>query len=190
MMTAFEAANALYGLKRVLRMDPEAAEHFGDTPQAFWNSFWVAVWVLPIHALQSLLSYTEEPSSAGPLGFALIELFTYIIAWVLFPLVMIRISDWLDRWPQYFRYITAYNWFSLVTSVALLPAVVFGGFDLLPGGLVALYFLGITVALLVYGWWIAVHVLKATPASAVGIVLLDSLLSLVTMQVTGMIVGA
>lgn len=189
MMTAHEIANALYGLKRLLRLDPGAVEHFGNTPQAFWNSFWVAVWVLPIHALQSIINYTQTPEPSGPLSFALVELFTYVIAWVLFPLVMVRVSDWLDRWPNYFHYLTIYNWFAVVTSLALLPAVVFGGFNLLPALLIGMYFLGIMVAFLVYGWWMAVHALKVSPATAVGIVLLDSLLSIFSMQLTAMAFG-
>jgi hypothetical protein len=188
-LTAREVANALYGLKRLLRLDSAAIGHFGTTAEAFWNSFWVALWVLPIYALEGLFAYMQAPDPSGPLMFALVKLLTYAIGWVLFPLVMIRVADWMNRWPQYFRYMTVYNWFNLVVAVAYLPAVLFGGLNILPPGLVALYFLGIIIGFLVFSWWIAVHGLKVTGASAVGIVLLDSLLSLVSMRVLEVFIG-
>lgn len=189
MPSAHETASALHGLKRLLRRDPRAVEFFGNTPEAFWNSFWVAVWAFPVYAMQSLLSYQRTDGEVWALGFFIVELLTYVIGWVLFPLVMIRVCDWLDRWPNYLRYITMYNWFGLAMAMALLPAVVFGGLNLLPAGLVALYFLAITAGFLVYGWWIAVHALKITGATAVGIVLLDSLLSLIFMRLTELAIG-
>lgn len=183
MMTPREVAQALYGLSRVLRMDPAAPGYFGATPSAFWNSFWVAVWVMPIYALQSAITYLREPVEGGPLFFGLVELFSYVTGWVLFPLVMVRVSDWLDRWPRYFHYLTMYNWLSLPFAIAFLPAVLLGAAGI-ASPLVGLYYLGIIFAVLVYGWWITVHALNVSGATAVGLVLLNNLLSLLAMRLT------
>lgn len=189
MMTPREISSALYGLSRLLRMDKSAPDYFGSGPEAFWNSFWVAVWVMPIYAVQSLLAYLHQPPDGGPLLFALLELSTYTIDWVLFPLVMIKVCDWLDRWPNYFRYMTMYNWLSLPVAIAFLPAALLGGLDILPPPLPGLYFLVIISGFLTFSWWIAVHALRVNGATATGIVLTASLLSLISMRVTEMIVG-
>lgn len=188
MLTAGETAGALYGLSRLIRLDDGGLQFFNASREGFWNSFWVAVVVLPVYLIQSLVFYDRADLPVGPLTYAIIELETYVISWVLFPLIMIRVSTWLDRGHRFFVFAVAYNWFQLVISLVILPLALLNGLGALPQGLAALL-LGATAAFLVYTWFIAHKALDIGAGTAVGIVILDVLLSILINGTTDAMIG-
>lgn len=177
MLSLRDFAAAVYALTRLLRFDATAFDWFDATPSGFWRSFWVAVMIAPVYAIQSTATYIGAGVTADPLSYALVDLFTYVIGWVLFPLVMIRVSGWVERWPRYFHFVVAYNWFQLVIGAVLLPLVIGSATGLFDPAAVQTFFVMFAAVMLGYGWFIAHKGLQVSGFTAVGIVILDMLLS-------------
>jgi hypothetical protein len=176
MLTKAELAVALTGVRRVLLCKADAFDQFDATPRGFWNSFWVAFLILPVWAFLLV----DQESAAGhpqPFRYFAIQGIGYAISWIAYPLIMIRISDFLDRWPRYFRYMVAYNWFQLVQTIVWLPLVLLIDAGA-PQSLVALIWLATHGVLLGYSWFIARRGLKVEAGTACALVLIDLLLSL------------
>lgn len=174
-----ETAASLDGLRRILRLDPTGLDRFNATVDGFWASFFVALVALPFYLLQAGVYYMNADVDAGFLRFVSMELATYALGWLAFPVVMVTVTQALDRWRHYLRYMVAYNWFQLVVAALLLPLSLLQLAGFAPDGLVALLFLMATSAFLLYGWFIAQRGLDLGAGTAAGIVILDLVLSLV-----------
>ena len=105
-----EVSIALYGVWRLATLDRSAIQFFENTPNAFWKSFNAAWLAFPAYALLVLLSFAQHPVDAGPFRVLSVELISYVIGWVLFPLVMVAFTDTVKSDRHYFRFITAWNW--------------------------------------------------------------------------------
>lgn len=174
-----ETAASLDGLRRILRQDPTGFDRFTATVDGFWNSFVVAFVTLPFYLLQGGVYYMNADLAAGPVRFLAMSLATYALGWLAFPVLMVTVTQAVGRWENYLRYMVAYNWFQLVVAALLLPLSLLQLTGIAPDGLIALLFLLVTTAFLLYGWFIALHGLRVGGAVAAGIVILDLILSLV-----------
>ncbi len=173
MITAPEVAKALYGAWRLARFDPSGLDHFDNTVEAFWRSFYAMLIAAPGHVVLVALGHSAQVATRGPVDIFLIEAIGYVIGWFAFPLVMIYIAGQLDRGERYFRYIVASNW-AVVVQIGLLLAVVavVRGFQL--PALTAGYFqFAAMVAVLIYSWFITRVGLDISGRAAAAIVFLD-----------------
>jgi hypothetical protein len=185
-----EATHYLRGAWRVFRYDRGGLEHFANTLDSFWQSFWCAVFVAPLWALGLFLRTTRaaEPAttpspddvdrlSAALPRIAAVETIAYVMAWIVFPLAMAYLVRLLDREDRYFGYFTAYNW-AIAPQVAL--TVIAGALlstGLFPGALG----MAIDLAAMGYGfgvlWFLARNALDLPPGTAALIVAIDVLLN-------------
>ncbi len=106
-----------------------------------------------------------------------VELIAYVIGWTAFPLVMAHLARAFGREERYPGYIVAYNWgaapqVALTLAVALLRAS-----DLLPGAMQVGLHVGVMLYLLTVQWFVARRALDIQPGAAVGVVVVDFLLS-------------
>lgn len=173
-LTARDLSWSLFGVWRLARLDPEGAEYFGNTPQAFWKSFWAAALVAPAYAVVLAMEVGSlGPDGPHPLRYVLLQCIAYVIGWVAFPLVMVRMSELLEAWGFYYRYIAAYNWFQVLWTLIVLPvSLILAGGALPPvaADLLSLLVLGVMLG---YGWFIASNVLDLNGFTAIGVVVLD-----------------
>ncbi len=184
MITAPEVAKALYGAWRLARFDPSGLDHFDNTVEAFWRSFYAMLIVAPGHVVLVALGHSAQVATRGPAEIFLIEAIGYVIGWFAFPLVMIYIAGQLDRGERYFRYIAATNWATVLQiGLYLLVAAVVHGLTL---SRFTAVFVGLAamVAVLVYLWFIARVGLDISGRAAAAIVGLDLGLSIVISEVT------
>jgi hypothetical protein len=186
MITVAEVAAGISGAVRLARRDPQGMDSFDASPQGFWRSFWAAVLVAPAFLILDVLSGGfGEAAGLRPIA---IQLIGYVIDWTAFPVVMITIADSLGRWPNYMRYIVAYNWSAVVQMAVLLPVAVLA--VLAPNHTTMLLAQFVTVVLLVYRAYVAHVALAVNLGTAAGVVLLDvllaGLLKAVTDRLTGM----
>lgn len=185
-----EASHFLRGAWRVFRFDRGGLEHFANTADAFWQSFWCALYVAPLWALGLILrgsrrgetAPSPSPEDLDRLADALprivaVETIAYAMAWVAFPLAMAHIVRLLDREDRYFGYFAAYNW-AIAPQVAL---TVLAGLLLWTGLFPGALGTAIDVAAMGYGfavlWFIARHGLDLPPGTAALIVAIDVLLN-------------
>ena len=192
MISLREIATGLYGAYRLAHLDTRGMTWFDETLPGFWKSFFAALLAAPLYALFTALNLPDDTAkepleTAGGARVFLIEALTYVIGWVLFPLVMIRITDLLQRQQEYLRFIVAYNWAGVLQIAIFLPVVGLTVSGLLPlaGG----NFLSMIVlfAVLYYQWFITRTALRIGVAAAVAIVCLDMALSILVTGISSII---
>lgn len=183
MISLREIATGLYGAYRLARLDAGGMAWFDRTLPGFWKSFFAAALAAPLYALLTTLHLLDDTGrelleTAGSIRVFLIEALAYVIGWVLFPLVMIRITDLLQRQQEYFGFIVAYNWAGVLQIAIFLPVVALNISGLIPlaGG----NFLSMVVlfAILYYQWFITRTALRTGAGAAAAIVCLDMALSI------------
>jgi len=178
MITAREASIAMSGAWRLARFDAAGLEFFDNTVEAFWRSFYAALVVLPAYAILFALRFHGVAVTSGPVTVFVVESIAYVIAWTAFPLAMFHLSRRLGRSKLYCRYIVAYNWATVLQITLLLIVTGITQTDLLPRGLAALLTMIAMIGIMCYQWFIARSALEVTPPVAVGIVLLDLVISI------------
>lgn len=185
-----ETAASLDGLRRILRLDPGGIDCFNATVSGFWNSFFIAILTWPLYLVQTAVYYAQSDVEAHWLRFLALETASFAIGWLLFPVVMIHVARSMDAGHRYLNHIVAYNWFQLVVAAALLPLSLLQATGLAPQGMVALLFLLLTSAFLLYGWFIAQKGLQVGALNAAGVVILDIFLSLLVNGLTDSLLAA
>lgn len=173
MITAGEMMAGITGAFRLARRDPGGMVWFDATPRGFWNSFWAAVLVAPTFLILDVLSGSlNDETTTRQLA---IKLIGYVIDWTAFPVLMIAVVDSLGKWPNYIRYIVAYNWAAVVQMAVLLPIALLA--VAAPSPATLLLAQTATIVLLVYRAYVAHVALAVGFGTAAGIVLLDILLA-------------
>lgn len=193
MITLPEATHGLFGAWRLLHLDKSALQHFRADRTGFWNSFWAAAVVLPAVGLETLLLTVDEsgqPVAAGGVHAVLIYLQIFVIAWLLFPLVMAGVTDSINRGERFVLFVVAWNWSNIVRVAIVLPSVVIfaaEGVDT-PGWGAALYLVA-QLATLVYAWAVARIALDVPPMTAVMVVAIELGVSIMLWLVAQSLIG-
>ena len=116
-----------------------------------------------------------------------VEAISYVIGWVLFPLVMVAFTDSLDRSSVYFQFIEAWNW-SIVLQVFLFVVVGIATFaGIVPRGMVGIVSLAAAGAVFIYQGFIARVMLDIRVRQAIAIVAIDVGLSFGIRLASGML---
>ena len=192
MISLREIATGLYGAYRLAHLDSGGMAWFESTLPGFWKSFFAAFLAAPLYALLTAFNLPDDTGrelleTAGGARVFFIEALAYVIGWVLFPLVMIRITDLLQRQQEYFIFIVAYNWAGVLQIAVFLSVAALTISGLLPpaGG----NFLSMIVffAILYYQWFITRTALRIEVGAAVAIVCLDMALSILVTGISSVI---
>lgn len=124
MFSAAEIARGVQGALAFLWRDPRAPNYFDNTTEACLRSFRVMVLVAPLQIILLLIRYSGVTTTADEMEIIVVEAVSYVIEWLLFPVIFHEIArrqGWLDR---YARYIGALNWINLpgmVLAVVVVP---------------------------------------------------------------------
>ncbi|MSP76567.1 MAG: hypothetical protein EXR12_10570 [Rhodospirillaceae bacterium] len=113
MLSAAEIARGVQGALAFLWRDPKAPTYFDNTTEACLRSFRVMVLVAPLHIILLLVRYSDATVAAEDMEVVFVEALSYVVEWLLFPVIFHEIArrqGWLDR---YARYIGALNWINL-----------------------------------------------------------------------------
>lgn len=168
---------ALYGAWRLASLDRAGAHFFENSPAAFWKSFNAAWLALPGYTLLVLLGFTQHPVEAGAFHILSVELITYVIGWVAFPLVMVAFTDTVKADRNYFRFVAAWNWAIVLQAYLFLGVSAFTASGTVPESLGALISLVATFAIFFYQGFIARTMLDVTVPVAVLVVVIDFLIA-------------
>lgn len=157
---------------RLALLDRHGVIYFENDESAFWRSFLAAVLAAPNYVL---LAMYDAPGAMDGRFFA-IETISYMIGWVIFPLVMLAYTEATDCADQYFRFIAAWNW-GLVLQFLLFLAVQIATSHLPTAASFLLWFLA-TLAAFFYQAFIAHVALEVRIARATVIMLIGNVLAL------------
>lgn len=187
MIGAGQLAAALTGLRLLLRLDPRGLELFEKTAGGFARSFIVAAMLLPLHALHWVLSFDAAKENLDLLPYLVVKALTYVLLWVLFPFVMLYVTELLERRPRYYWHIVAYNWLQLPLGLLMMPIAFMADGQLLPQSILGVLNLGALAAFFFYATFLARWGLMLAPAMAFGVVVLDFVLGEVVNGLVGKI---
>ena len=176
MLTLAEIGPALYGAWRLAHFDPDGMRYFDRSITGFWRSFRVAVLVAPLWIIIMALDLASQPVTGGWFRLVAAETIGYVIQWVAFPLAAFYLTYLTDRRREYFVFITALNWASLIQLGVQMPADVLANVPLMPADLGTILIWGAQLAALVYEWFITRTALRLSGFGAVGFVVVDYLI--------------
>lgn len=124
MLSAAEIARGVQGALGFLRRDPAALLAFDNTMEACLRSFRLMAVTAPFYVVYALLRYANLTVAIDTFELIVIETMSYVINWLLFPVIFYEVArrrGWLDRYP---RYIAALNWTNLPGIVIAIAAIV------------------------------------------------------------------
>lgn len=180
-----EAAAAIYGSVRLLRLDADALDFFDQSVEGFWHSFFAAVLGLPAYAILLLVTPGGEPSGHGLLAELLVQLLAYVIAWTAYPLLVLGLVPGLGRRDHFFTYIVAYNWLGLPILLIQAATALVTGSGILPAAMGTTAMLVIFLCLIGLQAWLARTALDVAWPIACGFVAIDVLLSIFIKSIAG-----
>lgn len=182
MISIPQLAAALRGLRLMAAFDPRAWTFFDKTPAGFWGSFVVAFALAPLNFIHVVLQFQDHPPKLDIIPYLIVEFLAYVLQWALFPFVMIYMTGLLQRRGRYFDYMLAYNWLQLPLTLFFLSLRVLGDVHIIaPQGVGVLELAGLAV-FFVYGTFIAGAGLQVGIGTALSLVVLDFVVSLITSQ--------
>jgi hypothetical protein len=191
MMDSAYMRHALATALRVARFDRQAIAAFDQSFEGFYRSFFGLLLCAPLYilivaaerrmALDPEVAMPELARTALPpisATLVTIETLTYLASWLTFPLLMIVVVRLIGATARYVPFIVAYNWTScIVLAATVVPYALYFTGILSLAGILALYY-PIAIYTLVYRWGIARDGLQISGLTAMGIVILDFLLSI------------
>ena len=180
-----EAWLALTGAIRLARGDRGGMAYFDASEEGFWRSFRAGVLCYPLYLI--LLAFPIElgdPPALDPWRVTIVETIHYVISWVAFPLLMIPLVDWLGRHDRYFGFMVAYNWSQAPQTAVFAIVTLAGAAGLLSADGVLVADLIVSVAALVYEWYISYVALAVSRPKAALVILADVVLATVLSHVT------
>ena len=108
----------------------------------------------------------------------LIEALGYVILWLAFPLVLQLIAARVGRAAEWVDFIVALNWTGALLMALGLPLTLLQVSAAVPDGLVQLVSIVFLAAPFAFEWYLARHLLRVGFAGALGVVMLDFMISL------------
>ena len=124
MLRAAEIARGVQGALGLLRRDPAALLAFDNTMAACLRSFRLMAVTAPLYVVYALIRYADLTIAIDMFELIAIETMSYVINWLLYPVIFYEVArrrGWLDRYP---RYIAALNWTNLPGIVIAIAAMV------------------------------------------------------------------
>ncbi|NQV55142.1 MAG: hypothetical protein HQ503_04725 [Rhodospirillales bacterium] len=160
------------------RADPGGMAYFDTSLDGFWRSFYAAAFVAPLFVLYLVVRFHMAEIEVSAFRFASVEIIAYVIAWVIFPLMMFYICNSISRESQYISYIVAYNWASVWQNLVYLPFAMLTEFGMLPPGATRALGIAILIMVMLYTWFITKTALNISVVLAIGLVVLDFIVSI------------
>jgi len=170
-LSAAEIARGVQGALAFLWRDPGAPAYFDNTTEACLRSFRVMVLVAPLQVVLLLIRYSDVTVTADGTEIFVVETLSYVVEWLLFPVIFHEIArrqGWLDR---YARYIGVLNWISLpgmilavvfVPLAHLAPTAIGGLVNICLQALFFYWFLVTTRQVLGAGWLLSAMLLAVS----------------------------
>lgn len=124
MLSAAEITRGVQGALGFLRRDPAALLSFDNTIEACLRSFRLMAVTAPFYVVYSLIRYANLTVAIDTGELIAIETMSYVINWLLYPVIFYEVArrrGWLGRYP---RYIAALNWTNLPGIVIAIAAIV------------------------------------------------------------------
>jgi hypothetical protein len=151
----------------------------------FWRSFGVVYWLAPLNGIliltemRLLQSAENAPETGFPLAwFSLLKFLNLGIEMVAFPVVLALLSSLLGVRATFVPYVVARNWsLPIAFAITLVPAMLFGA-GLIGRPIAELLLLAAIIVALRFHYMVLRIALRATVGLAIGLLVLDFVMSM------------
>jgi hypothetical protein len=183
-----EARLALAGTLRLALGDRGGLACFDRSLDGFWRSFRAALICFPLYLVLLHMRVSDaEWQRSGGWRIVTVETIGFVIGWVAFPLLMLRVTEWIGRRHRFFDFMVPYNWCQVPQTVLfLLFGLVFesGMLGFKAGEGIDMAAIVLTLLYEWYVWYIARVALDTTGAVAAFIALVDFILGVLVVSVS------
>ncbi len=188
-----EIRAALDGSWLLLRSRPEGMAFFDQSIQGFWRSFQVIILLVPAFLVSGMAEkkfYFSEnlyhPDIFPDNAYWSAQFLGLGVDWVALPVLLALLAAPTGITQRYVPYIVVRNWTSLLASVPQMVTYLLFLLGIISPGIAVLLSFSCLLAVIWYRYMVARIALQATVSLAVGVVVLDVLLSLVISQVVNL----
>jgi len=187
-----EIRAALDGSWLLLRNRPEGMAFFDQSIQGFWRSFSVIFLLIPAFLVSGLAEkefYFAEnmfhPDAFPDGSYWTAQFFGLAVDWITLPILLALVAVPIGISHRYVPFIVVRNWTSLLASVPYMITYLLFLLGIIPPGIAVLLSFSCLLAVLWYRYLVARIALQAPISLAIGVVVLDVLLTLVISQLVG-----
>ncbi len=168
MLSAAEITRGVQGALGFLRRDPAALLSFDNTMEACLRSFRLMAVTAPFYVVYSLIRYANLTVTIDTGELIAIETMSYVINWLLYPVIFYEVArrrGWLERYPRYIAALNGTNLPGIVIAIAaivikmMVPTALGGILEIALQALFFYWFLVITRLTLGTDWAMAVVLL-------------------------------
>ena len=184
---------ALLHMEGVLRLVLQRGawrDYLDVSDRGFWMSFTAMLWAAPVQIwvlmsepeiFRSIAEAQDQVFEVPSLGtYVAAGMTRYVLAWILFPIVMFYLVRLLDAAERYVPFIVVTHWASLVLVVGILvPQTFLVNMGLIGPGLWLLLEFSLLLFQIWLLWFIASEVLEIGKSQAFAVVFVDLMLMLV-----------
>jgi len=178
MLDSKKTIKNLYGACLLARFDRTGLTFFENNVEGFWRSFQAAVICAPIYVTLLIMRYMHIEIGVPIFIAIIICVLSYIISWFAFPYTMFHVSKMINRERFFFRYISAYNWATVIQLLALLAIAITTHNNLLVPVFSGFLTLALIFAIYIYKGFIAYICLEIPIGKSIVLVLLDFIIAL------------
>jgi branched-subunit amino acid transport protein AzlD len=172
-----EVRLALVGALRLAKGDRGGLSCFDRSLDGFWRSFRAAVIAYPLYLMLLMMRVTiAEWERSGGFYIIGVETIAYVVAWVAFPLAMLRVTRWINRSHRFFDFMVPYNWSQLPQSALFVLVGLQAESQAVSVQPAQVIEIAAAIAVLAYEWFIARVALETTASAAALVVLVDLVL--------------
>ena len=183
MISVRQLAAALYGVWLLLKLDPRAWDYFEKTPIGFARSFLPALLLSRLHIIHSVIVYDPAHAKLALGPYLVVQVLSDVMSWVAFPFAMLYVCRLLNRGPYFLSYMVPYNWFQLPVNLVIQPVAILADMNVIPGQAAGFTDMFMLTLFFAFTAFIARIGLRISLMTAIGIVMLDFLLTLIINQV-------
>jgi hypothetical protein len=181
-----EALSALQGSLMLALRRPDSFLHFNATVGGFWRSFLAVLAIAPLYLYADAVDARHPlPGTEAVPPAPVASLVMLLLQWAAWPLFVALLTRGTRLAPHFARYVTVYNWSSLLVFAVMLVPLVMLDLGLIGVNAAAGASAVLLIVALWYRWLVAVMALEATAWVAVALVVADVAVSLALHRLIG-----
>ncbi len=173
-----EMIKALFGTLYLAKFNVEGFKYIPSTSESFFRSFVAALITLPFFLILITLRFDALEINVNGYRYLCLELCSYAISWLAFPLLMDHMSWQIKRETKFFKFIIAHNWSLVIQNVIYSITIFLGYIGILTDTLTRSLILLILMWTFAFTWFIAKNGLNVSVFTAISVVLVGFFLNL------------
>ncbi len=178
MLITSEVLRSLFGALILARFDCRGLKYLDNTITSFWRSFIAAVIIFPLFLILVSIRFDTLSLNSGAIRYFSLDICAYFISWLAFPLLIDKLSYSIGRERRFLRFMVAYNWSMVPQNILYTIIIILSYMELLSDNVTNTLILLILMWTFAFTWFVAREALEISTLGAIGIVMIDFLLSL------------